>query len=224
MIKSIVIRFFKLYLGLFLFAVGIVFTINAGLGLSPWDVFNSGLSKTFNITIGQANIYVGLVILIINIFFKEKIGYGTISNMIFIGIFIDLLMIYKLIPVFDGFILRILMLLAGMIIIGFASFLYISTGFGSGPRDGLMIVLTRLTNRPVSIVRSSMESAVVIIGYFLGGNVGIGTLISAITIGHIVQLVFKLLNFDVSRVKHRYIDEDYRFVKNLILLKTFRKS
>lgn len=213
---SVLIRFFKLYLGLFLFAVGVVFTINAGLGLSPWDVFNSGLAKTFNITIGQANIIVGLIIVLINISFKEKVGYGTISNMIFIGIFMDILMVNRLIPTFEGIILKFIMLVLGMVIVAFASYLYISSGVGAGPRDGLMIVLTKLTNKPISMVRSSMECCVVVIGYLLGGKAGVGTLISAIAIGSIVQFVFRLLKFEVSKVKHRYIDEDLKVISDLI--------
>jgi uncharacterized membrane protein YczE len=138
-VKLAMLRVARLFVGLFLYAVGIVMTINANLGLGPWDVFHQGLSKTVGITMGQASIFMGVLIVLINYITGEKLGWGTLCNMIFIGLFMDFLMIYKLIPIFENLILQILMLLGGMFVIGLASYFYIGAGLGSGPRDGLMV-------------------------------------------------------------------------------------
>jgi uncharacterized protein len=214
--KKLGFRILKLFLGLFLYAVGIVMTINANLGLSPWDVFHQGLSKNIGITMGQASISMGIIIVIINCILGERIGWGTLSNMLFIGMFMDILMLNNLIPIFDNVILRIIMMLLGMFIIGTASFLYISVGLGSGPRDGLMIALTKRTGKSVRFIRNCIEITVLVAGIALGGKIGIGTPIMAFMIGPAVQFAFKVYKFQVSKVKHRFIDEDIKYVKELM--------
>ncbi len=213
--KKLFFRIVRLFSGLILYAVGIVMTINANLGLAPWDVFHQGISKTIHITIGQAGIWIGFALVIFNTFFQERLGWGTIGNMLFIGIFIDLLMFNNLIPQFDSFVPSLIMLILGLFIIGIASIFYIGAGFGSGPRDGLMVVLTKKTGKSIRFIRNAIEIVVLIIGYLLGGFVGIGTLISALLIGYVVQLVFNLFNFDVSDIKHRYIDDDIKLIRQL---------
>ncbi|HOC08549.1 MAG TPA: hypothetical protein PLE53_00305 [Bacillota bacterium] len=191
-------------------------TINANIGLAPWDVFHQGLSKTFGITIGQASIGIGIIIIIINSLFKEKVGWGSLSNMLFIGVFVDILMLNHIIPEFENLVLRALMMFSGMFVIGVATYLYISVGLGAGPRDGLMVALTKRTGKSVRLVRNTIETVVVIIGYFLGGTVGVGTLVIALTIGVFVQLAFQLFKFDVKKVEHRFIDEDIKLLKKML--------
>lgn len=218
-LKQIMIRIVRLFIGLFLYSVGIVMTINANLGLAPWDVFHQGLSRNVGITIGKASIAVGLVIVIVDSLLGERLGWGTLLNMFFIGYFVDFLMLNHLIPVFEQMIPSGIMMLLGMFIIGVASYFYIDAGFGSGPRDGLMVALTKKTKKPVGLIRNGIEVMVLIIGYILGGSVGIGTLIMALTIGYFVQWAFKLFKFDVRKVKHRFIDEDIKFLKGIIFKK-----
>ncbi|QUH24693.1 YczE/YyaS/YitT family protein [Serpentinicella alkaliphila] len=207
----------RLFFGLFLVALGVVITIKANLGLAPWDVFHQGISKITNITIGQASITVGLILVLINFLLGERIGWATICNMIFVGVFIDLLMISDLIPTFDSLLLRLGMMILGMFVFGFASYFYIGTGLGSGPRDGLMIYLTKKTNKSVRFVRNTMEISVSILGFILGGTIGIGTIITAVGIGYFVQLAFKMMKFDVNELKHRFIDDDIVLLKNLLI-------
>lgn len=209
--------FIRLFAGLFICAVGLVMTINANLGLSPWDVFHQGISKVANITMGKANIIVGMTVLILDIILGIRIGWGTISNMLFIGTFIDFLMLNHLIPVFKGFVPSIVMMLVGMLLLGIGSYLYIGAGLGAGPRDGLMVALTKKTNKSVRFVRNSIESIVLFMGYMLGGYVGFGTLIMALTIGYFIQFTFKIFKFDVKKVEHRYIDDDIRFIMERLL-------
>ncbi len=210
------LRLFKLFAGLFLYAVGIVMTINVNIGLAPWEAFHQGISRSTGITIGQASIAMGLIIVIVNAVMKEKLGFGTLSNMLFIGLFMDLLMLNHLIPVYKNIIARMAMMILGMFIIGIATYLYISAGWGAGPRDGLMVVLTKKTGKSVRLVRSSIETLVVTIGYLMGGSIGAGTLIMALFIGFFVQLAFQLFKFDVTAIEHRYLDEDIKMLKKLL--------
>ncbi|MGI6777713.1 MAG: YczE/YyaS/YitT family protein [Acetivibrionales bacterium] len=222
--KHFFIRIIRLYFGIFLTSVGVVMTYNANLGLSPWDVFHQGISKITGITIGVATIIVGVVIVIINAFMRERLGWGTLINMVFVGVFIDLLMLNGLIPVFHSFVARLAMMLAGLFVIGVGSFFYIGSGLGAGPRDGLMVVLTQKTKKSVRLVRSTIETAALVIGFALGGTVGVGTVISALVIGFFVQLAFKIFKFDVSSVEHRYIDQDIKWIKSKLLSRSTGKG
>ena len=217
--KKVIFCILRLFAGLLFYAIGIVMTINANLGLAPWDVFHQGLSKTVSVTMGQASIGVGFALVVADSFLGERLGWGTICNMFFIGVFMDLLMLNHLIPVFDGWILRLLMMALGMFVIGIASIFYIGAGLGSGPRDGLMVALTKKTGKSVRFIRNSIELSVLGAGYLLGGFIGVGTLITALSIGYIVQFVFKLFHFEVSAVQHRFIDDDVKFLYNMIFKK-----
>lgn len=215
--KKLILQFIRLFVGLFLYSVGIVLTINANLGFSPWDVFHKGISNVSGITMGQASITVGVIIVILNIVLGEKLGWGTLCNMLFIGIFMDLLMSNNLIPISQNLVLGLFMMILGMFIIGIATYLYIGAELGSGPRDGLMVALTKKTNKSVRFIRNSIEISALIIGYMLGGFVGIGTLIMASMIGYFVQFVFKIFKFDVSKINHRFIDEDIKQISKMRL-------
>lgn len=203
----------RVVFGLFLFALGIVMTVNANLGVSPWDVFHQGLSKTFGITLGRANIITGLFIIVLDVALGQTIGWATIMNMLLIGTFIDILMLNNLVPVFDSFIPSLIMLLLGVLIEGYGCYIYISGGMGAGPRDGLMVVLTRRTGKSVRLIKSAIEIIVVTVGILLGGKFGIGTLIMALFGGMILQFAFKTVNFRVNQVQHRFIQDDLKLIK-----------
>lgn len=205
--KKIALNIIKLMIGFFLFAVGIVMTINSDLGLSPWDAFHNGLSKSINITMGQASIGVGIIVVTVNSIFGEKVGWGTLLNVLTIGAFMDVIMFNNIIPSFQGIYLRIIMMMIGLFIIGIATYLYLSVGWGAGPRDGLMVVLSKKIKKPVGLIRSSIELMALILGYILGGSVGIGTFITVLCIGPIVQIVFKIFKFDVNKVEHKFIGQ-----------------
>lgn len=203
----------RVVFGLFLFALGIVMTVNANLGVSPWDVFHQGLSKTFGITLGRANIITGLFIIGLDVALGQTIGWATIMNMLLIGTFIDILMLNNLVPVFESFFPSLVMLLLGVLIEGYGCYIYISGGMGAGPRDGLMVVLTRRTGKSVRLIKSGIEVIVVTVGIFLGGKFGIGTLIMALFGGMIFQFAFKTVNFRVNQVQHRFIQDDLKLIK-----------
>lgn len=212
-VKQILSKLVRLFIGLFLYAVGIVLTINANLGLAPWDVFHQGMTKLINLTMGEASIVVGIILVIFNAVLGERLGWGTLCNMLFIGLFMDLLMLNHVIPIVHGILLGVAMMLLGMVVIGVASYFYISAQLGSGPRDGLMIALTKKTGKSVRFIRNAIELSALMIGYLLGGFVGIGTLIMAIVLGYIIQFTFKVFKFDVRRIRHRFIDQDFKALR-----------
>ena len=210
--KQFIRRFLDLLLGLFLFALGIVLTINANIGYAPWDVFHVGFSRTAGISIGAASIITGLVILAVVAIFKEKIGLGTIINVILIGAFIDLIMFVGIIPIAANFISGVIMLIAGLFIISFGSYFYMKSAFGMGPRDSLMVLVTRKTKFPVGVCRSAIELSATFFGWLMGGMVGAGTVISVIAIGFCIQIIFKIFKFDVAAVEHEALKETFDFL------------
>jgi uncharacterized membrane protein YczE len=210
--KNILQKIPRLLIGYFLYALGIVMTINAQQGLGPWGVFHQGLSSQLNITFGIAVNIVGAVIVILDFILGERIGWGTIGNVIFIGTFIDLIMNINLVPIFENTFLSYLMMFIGMFTISLAAYFYLSAKVGAGPRDGLMIALTKRANKPIGLVRGLIEVSALIIGYFLGGSVGWGTLIMSLGLGFFFQTTFKMLSFDVKKIEHRYIDQDFAFL------------
>ena len=201
---------FKLMGGFFLAAVGIVFMIKANLGLSPWDVLHQGITKVMPITMGQANIVVGIIVVISSVFLGVKIGIGTILNTIFIGIFIDLITMMNIISLVDNLFIGIVMLVIGMVFMGLGTCIYLSCELGCGPRDGLMTALTRITKKPVKVIRTTIEVCALICGWLLGGYVGIGTIITAIGLGYIIQMWCKILKLDIAVLNHRSIIEDIK--------------
>lgn len=213
--NKMAVRYFRLFLGLFFCAIGIVMTINADLGYSPWDVLHQGIGNILNIKIGTANIIIGIAIVSVEIIMGQRPGIGTFLNMSLIGIFMNIIMNNDLIPTFDNLYVRIFTIFLGMIILGIGSYLYIGSGFGAGPRDGLMILLLKKTNKSVRFIRNCMEVTALIIGYFLGGPVGVGTVIISFGLGPSIQLVFNMLNFDAKNVTHRQLDDEIRSIKTL---------
>lgn len=213
--RRLAMRFLRLMFGLFLYALGIVLTIRANVGYGPWEVFHAGLGKTLGMSIGNASILVGLAIIAITLLMGERIGVGTILNMVVIGIFIDLLLGSGIIPPVGNLWAGIAVLLLGLYTISVGSFFYIGSGFGAGPRDGLMVVLTRRLGLPVGLIRSAIELSATLCGWLLGGMVGIGTLISGLAIGFCIQTTFGFLKFDPTRIAQQTIGESAGELRDL---------
>lgn len=207
-------QFLKIIIGLITFGIGVTMTIEAGLGVAPWDVFHHGLSLTTGITMGQASILVGAFVVVLDIILGQNIGWATVLNMILIGATMDVIMLNNLLPNFTGFIPSLIMLLLGIFVQGYGCFLYISVGYGAGPRDGLMVALAKRTGKSVRVLKSSIEVFAVTAGFILGGHLGLGTLIMALFGGIIFQFTFKTVNFDLSAVEHRFIKDDMKWLKD----------
>jgi uncharacterized membrane protein YczE len=216
-VNKFMLRLLRLFFGLFLYAVGIVLTMKANIGYASWEVFHAGLSTVFGIQIGTISILVGLALCLIVLLAGEKLGLGTLCNMIFIGLFMNLLLGMDVFPKLTNFYLGVVQMVGGLFVIAIASFFYISSGFGAGPRDSLMVVLTRKTKLSVGICRSGLELVVVIIGALLGGSFGIGTILAAVIIGFCIQITFKMFRFDPTTIVHETFFDTFR---NLSKVKT----
>ncbi|MDH5201292.1 MAG: membrane protein [Candidatus Bathyarchaeota archaeon] len=191
----------SLFLGLFLFAAGLVANLNSGLGMSPWGVLTIGLTNHVSLTFGQVSQLVGLVVLAIGWILGFSPGMGTLANMYFIGLFIDLIIAWGLMPVPNGLVLQFAMLSVSIVLIGVGSYFYMWVRLGTGPRDGLMMGFVRRLDYPVAAVRGTLEVTVLAIGWLLGGPVGVGTVINAFTLGLSVQTAFRLGGYD-KNVEH----------------------
>ena len=183
-----------LVFGLFVFALGIVLTLRSGMGLGPWDVLHDGLSLRLPITFGQAGIFVGVALLVLNVGLGERPGIGTVANAVMIGLFIDALLFLGIVPNFadQRLLARLAMDVAGVGTIGVGSALYIKAGLGAGPRDGLMLVLSRRSRQRVGLVRTGIELTALLAGWLLGGTAGVGTAIFALGIGPAVEAAFRV--------------------------------
>lgn len=202
--------FFIIQIGFALYGISIALTIQANLGTSTWSVFEVALANQTGLTIGAITILVAFVVLILVLLFKEKVGWGTLGNILSIGLWLDLFLL--IIPSVKGnLILQSLMLIAGIFIQGVASAVYIGVDAGAGPRDSLMLAIHRATKLSLRLARASIELTVFTIGWLLGGPAGIGTLIFAILIGPAVQWAFKI--FNVKPHKEEEIPESNVVVK-----------
>lgn len=199
-------RTIRLIFGLFLYALGSFLTIQANIGLAPWEAFSMGGTYLTHLSYGNIVVITGFIIIAIDFAFKEKIGFGTILNAILIGKFVDLIRFINIIPRMSNFGLGLLMLLLGLFVICIGSYFYIGVSLGCGPRDALMVALGRhMPKVPIGAIRGLIEGTVLIIGWLLGAKIGICTIISVFGIGLILQFTFKLLRFDIKNVKHESI-------------------
>lgn len=204
------VRFSRLFFGLFLYALGIVVTMRANIGFAPWEVFHKGLANISGLTIGRISIIVGFIICIIAIMMGEKMGLGTFFNMLMIGIFIDMIMVLDFVPQINSFYLGIPTLFLGLLIIATATFFYMSSGFGAGPRDSLMVAIEKKTGFSSGVSKAMIEAAVVLSGWLLGGPVGLGTVIAAFGIGFCIDLIFNLFSFKASEVEHETFSKTFK--------------
>ncbi|SDO63347.1 Uncharacterized membrane protein YczE [Streptomyces sp. cf386] len=183
-------RLAQLYIGLALYGASSALLVEAGLGLEPWNVLHQGLAERTGLTIGVVSIIVGAAVLLLWIPLRQRPGLGTVSNVFVVGIAMDGSL--ALLPEAHSLAVRIPLLLAGILLNGVATGLYIAARFGPGPRDGLMTGLHRRTGRSIRLMRTAVEIAVVVTGFALGGTVGIGTLLYALSIGPLAQLFLRV--------------------------------
>ena len=184
--------FFFLCFGLSIFGLGEGLLIVSFTGASPWSVLAQGISLNVNLSIGTITLLISVAVLILWIPLGQKPGMGTIFNALIIAIMIDLCI--KYVPTPSNYIHQLLLALISVIMVGIGGGIYLVSNLGAGPRDGLMIGLQKLTNFPIAVVRATLEISVVSIGWYLGGTVGIGTLLFAFGIGPCVALGLYLVD------------------------------
>ncbi|MER6065977.1 membrane protein YczE [Streptomyces sp. NPDC004059] len=183
-------RLIQLYAGLALYGASSALLVEAGLGLEPWNVLHQGLAELTGLTIGVVSIIVGAAVLLLWIPLRQRPGLGTVSNVFVIGLAMDATL--ALVPDAHSLAVRVPLLLAGIVLNGAATGLYIAARFGPGPRDGLMTGLHRRTGRSIRLMRTGIESAVVVTGFLLGGTIGVGTVLYAVSIGPLAQLFLRV--------------------------------
>lgn len=179
-------RLVQLYVGLSLYGVSTAMFVRASLGADPWNVFHLGVGKVVSLDIGTVMILTGVVVLLFWIPLRQRPGLGTVSNVMVLGLVADATLSVLGTP--DSLWLKALLLAAAVLLNALATGMYIGAGFGAGPRDGLMTGIHARTGWPVRVIRTTIEVTVLIIGFLLGGSVGIGTLVYALAIGPLIQM------------------------------------
>lgn len=180
--------------GFMLYGLALSMIVRANLGTSTWLVLEVALANLLEIKIGTMSVYMGLVVLVIALAFRERVGWGTLGNILCIGPWINLFL--SIIPEIDNLVLQIGMFLLAVLIQGIATAIYIGVDAGAGPRDSLMLAINRKFKLSIRMARGSIEVLVVAIGWLLGGPAGWGTLAFALLIGPSVQWAFKVFNVE----------------------------
>ena len=185
------VRLVQLYAGLVLYGISSSLLVLADLGLDPWDVFHQGLSRTFGLAIGTWAIIVGVVVLLLWIPLRQRPGVGTVSNVVLVGLTMNVVLGHVHAP--HALAARIACLVCGVLLNGVATGAYIGAGLGPGPRDGLMTGLAA-RGHSIRVVRTGLEVTVLAIGWLLGGTVGVGTLVYALSIGPLAHVFIPLFS------------------------------
>lgn len=180
-------RLIVLFPGLVLYGFSTALMVRANLGLNPWNVLHQGLARETNLSIGTVIVAVGLLLMLLWIPLRQRPGLGTISNVLLIGVTADAAL--ALLPTPRGLGVRVAMLVASVLLNGIATGMYIGAGLGPGPRDGLMTGISACTGWSIRRSRSGVEVAALLLGWLLGGTIGLGTLLYAVAIGPTIQLV-----------------------------------
>jgi uncharacterized membrane protein YczE len=198
--KRLGVRLPQLMIGLVLYGLSGALQVRSGLGLDPWDVLHQGISKHTGLAIGTVLIIVGAVVLLGWIPLRQWPGIGTVSNVVLIGLSMNVSL--ELLPHVSALPWRIVDMVSGVVLCGIATGMYIGANLGPGPRDGLMTGLARRTGRSIRLTRTAIEVTVLVTGWLLGGTVGIGTVVFAVSIGPLAQIFLPMFDRD-SRDERR---------------------
>lgn len=203
--NTFICDFFVIQIGFALFGLSIAIMIRSNLGTSPWAVLEVAFSGLTGITPGRMSIIVGFVVLLGALALREKIGWGTLGNILFIGLWEDLAL--ELLPsIENNLLLQAGMLLLAILMMGIASAIYIGVDAGAGPRDSLMLAVHRTTSLSIRVGRAIIEIIVVAVGWLLGGPLGIGTLVFALLIGPAVQWAFRLFKVQTHKPETEIVE------------------
>jgi uncharacterized membrane protein YczE len=203
-VRRLTRRLIQLYAGLALYGASMALIIRSALGNMPWDVLHQGLAGRIGWSIGTVSILVGALVLLAWIPLRQRPGLGTVSNVVVIGLAVDATL--AVVPAPGPLPLRVGLLAAGVLLNAVATAAYIGVHLGPGPRDGLMTGLVRRTGRSVRLVRTSLEVAVVATGWLLGGTLGLGTVLYAVAIGPLVQVLLPRLSLSPASPPTRPAD------------------
>ena len=214
-VKKIILNMLMATVSLFINGFGVYLTIQANIGASPWDVLNLGLSNSFGILYGTASIIVSFTILGIDILMREPIGIAMIIDSIVVGKAVDLFNRIHVVEKCSSIKVAIPVMILGLFIMGYTQYAYMSASLGCGPRDTLLIGLTRRTKRvSIGLVSICLLATATLVGWLLGGPVGIGTIICAFGMGPIMQFAFFTVKFNATEIRHQTIIESCKILKS----------
>lgn len=213
-LTRILLEWLRIIAGLIVFSFGVHLTIFANIGLAPWDCLGMGIAKHTPLNYGMSMTLIAVTVLIIDILLKERIGFGTIIDAFLTGSFIQVFNYLNPFPENQNIWLGIGIMFAGFVFMALGMWIYMSSKQCCGPRDALLVGLgKRFKKIPIGIVEVMLWAVVLLIGYLLGGPVGIGTLISTFGAGLIMQLVYTIIKFEPRKLKHRDVFEVVRELK-----------
>ena len=200
MLRDYVRRLLRLAAGIAVSSLGIVLMLQANVGLEPWSVLQQGMTLVLPVSYGLASVIAGAAAIGLAILFGESFGVGTIVNIIGCGVCIDAMLALDWIPQLHSLPGGIAMLLAGLELLALGTWMYMRSALGAGPRDALMVALARKFGRSAGACRAVVDVLVTVIGFFLGGPVGVGTIISAVGLGPLINLNFAAVRFNPAEV------------------------
>ena len=206
--KTILLQWLQIVVGLLVFAFGVHLTIFANIGLAPWDCLGMGISYHTPLNYGLSMTVMAVIILLIDLCLKERIGYGTIIDALLTGNFVQMYNDLNPLPENRNLWVGVAVMLLGFVFMAFGMWIYMKAGQCCGPRDSLLVGIgKRLPKLPIGLVEILLWAAVLLVGWLLGGPVGIGTLISTFGAGAVMQLVYNAIHFDPRDIKHRNVIE-----------------
>lgn len=208
-------RLLWLVVGMLVSAIGITMMLQANIGLEPWSVLQQGLAQTLGITYGTASMIVGAVAIGAAVLCGESFGFGTVIDIILCAVFIDVLLWLDWIPQMHTLLSGLPMLLIGLELLALGTWMYMKSALGTGPRDALMVALARKTGKSVGLCRASVEIFVIIAGFLLGGQVGIGTVICAVGLGSLFNINFHLLHFHAAELHQENVAETLQNLREI---------
>ena len=220
-LKGYAKRIFIVTFGLVLAAYGVGLTVTAELGVSPWDVFSQGVALKLSqitgrqIMMGTITQITAALVIFVDIALKEKIGVATIIDTCIFGGVLNIFLKHNVLPHPEAFAARVVFMLLGYIVWGLGIYIYMKPALGAGPKDALFVIFAK-RKIPVSIAKNSIEAVVFVIGWLLGGTIGIGTVVAVFAMGYIIEFWFKLFSFDVTAVKNESIFETAKNIRNLL--------
>ena len=209
--KTIVLEWLRIVAGLLVFSFGVHLTIYANIGLAPWDCLGMGIAKHTPLNYGLSMTCMSVIILVIDLLLKERIGFGTIIDAVLTGNFVQMFNDLNPLEENRSLWLGIAVMVTGFVFMALGMWIYMKAGQCCGPRDSLLVGLgKRMPKVPIGIVEVLLWAAVLLAGWLLGGPVGIGTLISTFGAGLVMQLVYQLVRFEPRDVRHRSVIEVVR--------------
>lgn len=215
LLRRYIVKLVRILLGLAIMALGIAIAKQAYC-LSPWQVLNDGLAHTFFISIGTANIYVGIVILLLDMLIREKFGIGMVLNIVMTGVFTDMYLslntTFGIMPKTEAIPLQILFCLVAVFLNALGMYFYMSAWMGAGPRDTLVVFLAKHLPVPLGLCKLGLEAIAFTIGWLIGGEIGVGSVLFVLLGGPTLQWVFQLFHFNVKASKNESILDTWRII------------